>query len=298
MEYYNLLLPNINEDKVKKLHRFEVEVFKESKNKIKIVKKLKALQIEISYFNNPIIVLDRIKESELINLLGMCEYRFRKGVGYKGEIYRLKFKEKEKGKFVFYRFKKEGKKLKEDTNNILKLEEKSLKYIYPLVLSPDITDNGLKWSENYIIFPYEYGKKQPISEETFQLEASDLYNYLNARREEILNQSKYNKRIQHVKEFYGVIRVGEYSYSNFFVAMRDNTKLTACIVEKIKTHWGEYKNPIFDNHVSYVPVNSKEEAEYLVEKLRNKKLRHIAKLIFDPRSIGCRLPFKIKKYKS
>jgi len=131
-----------------------------------------------------------------------------------------------------------------DENSELVLDRRELKYIYPLVLSPDITDDGLSWSENYIIFPYEYGNKQPVEEEKLKKEAPNLYNYLNSHKKDIMRQSQYNKRIQNVKEFYGVIRVGLYTYSKFFVAIRDNTKLVACLVEWIKTHWGE-KEPYF-----------------------------------------------------
>lgn len=280
----------------------EVEIFNfnDRENKIEVVKTFFAKQKKLDV-NNPIILLENISEDDLESYLGQCEYRFRKGVGYKGEVYRLKFKEikgeKNFKKVVFYTFKKENRKLKVDETNTLEVAPRECEYIYPLILSPDITDNGLQWSENYIIFPYNYGERQPVPEEEFRKKAPSLYNYLLSHKREIMEQSRYNRRIQNVKEFYGVIRVGRYSYSKFFVAMRDNTKLTSCIVEWLPTYWSEEKkNPIFDNHVSYVPVNSKEEAEYLVGKLRESKLKEIAKAIFDTRSIGSRLPFKIPKY--
>ncbi|MFP3257153.1 MAG: hypothetical protein RXO36_05090 [Candidatus Nanopusillus acidilobi] len=40
--------------------------------------------------NNPIIILDDITIDDLKNLIGKMEYRFRKGVGYKGRILPLK----------------------------------------------------------------------------------------------------------------------------------------------------------------------------------------------------------------
>lgn len=270
--------------------------FNEEENRISELKTFNAIQIKLD-INNPIILLENISKIDLQKYIGQCEYRFRKGVGYKGEFYRLKFKEIKNEEVFFYKFKKENRKLKEDKNNLLKLDLKELKYIYPLILSPEITDEGLQWGKNYIIFPYEYGEKQPVSEEKFKKEAPNLYNYFSSHKIEIMEQSKYNRRIQNVKEFYGVIRVGYYSYSKYFIAMRDNTKLTSCIVEWIKTDWEEEKNPIFDNHISYVSLTSKEEAEYLLNKLKEPKLKEIVKVIFDSRSIGSRLPFKISKYK-
>jgi len=286
----------MEEEQNKIENRIKVKIFDFKNDKIRFRDSFSAVQIKTD-INNPIVLLDNISEDDLKKLIGRCEYQFRKGVGYKGEIYRLKFKEIKNKKVIFYRFKKENRKLKVDTNNTLEIKIKELKYIYPLVLSPDITEDGLQWSENYIIFPYEYGKKQPVTQDKLKKEAPNLYNYFLSHRREILEQSKYDKRIQNVKEFYGVIRVGFYSYSKFFVAMRDNTKLTSCIVEWIETHWGEKKNPIFDNHVSYVSLTSRKEAEYLINKLREPKLKEITKKIFDTRSIGSRLPFKIQKYK-
>jgi hypothetical protein len=278
------------------LNDIKVKVFDFKENRINVAKTFNAIQIKLNV-NNPIVLLENISENDLRKFIGQCEYRFRKGVGYKGEIYRLKFKEIKGEKVIFHRFKKENRKLKVDMNTTLEIDFKELKYIYPLVLSPDITEKGLQWSENYIIFPYEYGERQPIAEDKLKKEAPNLYNYFLSHQREIIEQSRYNKRIQNVKEFYGVIRVGYYSYSKFFVAMRDNTKLTSCIVEWIKTHWKERKNPVFDNHISYVSLTSKEEAEYLINKLREPKLKEITKVVFDSRSIGSRLPFKIPKYK-
>jgi hypothetical protein len=275
----------------------DVEVLEidESENKVKIVKTLKAVQLNLD-INNPIILLENISKDDLKKFIGKCEYRFRKGVGYKGEIFRLKFKEIKDGKAYFYRFKKDNRKLKVDRNSIIEIDCKELKYIYPLVLSPEITDNGLQWKHNYIIFPYSYGSKQPLPKNKLEKEAPSVYNYLFSYQKEILQQSRYNKRIQNTKEFYGLIRVGGYTFSPYFVAMRDNTELTSCIVEWITTDWGEKKNPIFDNHISYTPVASKEEAEYLLKKIREPKLKKLAKLFFDTRSIGSRVPFKIPKY--
>jgi hypothetical protein len=247
--------------------------------------------------NNPIVILDDISIDDLKNLIGKMEYKFRKGVGYKGEYYRLKFKETNNGRYIFYRHKKVKNRLKVDENSTLVLNKEDLKYIYPLVLAPDLRDNGMHWSKNYIIFPYEYGEKQPVSQDRLKETAPKLYEYLFSIKEQLTQQSQYNKRIQNTNEFYGVIRVGKYTYSDIFVAIRDNTKLSPCMVSKIKTHWGEYRNPIFDNHVSYTGVESAEEAKYLIYKLKDEKVTKVISKLFDARSIGTRLPLNIPKYK-
>jgi len=263
-----------------------------------IIDETKIKGVHIFYdTNNPIVILDDISIDDLKNLIGKMEYQFRKGVGYKGEYYRLKFKEKYNEEYNFHRHKKVKNRLKAHESSILVLNAKDLKYIYPLVLATDLKDDGFQWSENYIIFPYEYGEKQPVTQDRLKETAPKLYDYLFYIKEQLIKQSQYNKRIQKTNEFYGVIRVGKYTYSDIFVAIRDNTKLSPCMVGKIKTHWGEYKTPIFDNHVSYVGVESEEEAKYLVNKLKDKKIEKIISKFFDARSIGSRLPFNIPKYK-
>jgi hypothetical protein len=277
-------------------NKIRVKIFNISGDRVYFCDKTVAVQV-FTETNNPIVLLDNVSEKDLKKIIGKCEYQFRKGVGYKGEIFRLKFKEIRGSNVIFFKFRKENRKLKINKNDTLKLDLKELKYIYPLVLSPDLTDNGFQWSENYIIFPYEYGEKQPVNSFKLSQEAPHIYNYFSSHFNEIVQQSTYNRRIQNVKEFYGLIRVGKYSYSKFFVAIRDNTKLNACAIKWIKTHWGEYKNPVFDNHVSYVPVSSMEEANYVVSKLRDPTVEKLVQKIFDTRSIGSRLPFKIPKYK-
>ncbi|MBX0311045.1 MAG: hypothetical protein JHC31_04475 [Sulfurihydrogenibium sp.] len=262
------------------------------------VNEARLLGVHVFYgVNNAIVVLDDVSMDDLKSLIGKMEYRFRKGVGYKGEYYRLKFKEESSGRYVFYRHKKVKNRLKLDNDSVLVLGREDLRYVYPLVLASDLKDDGMHWSENYIIFPYEYGEKQPVSQDRLKKMAPSLYSYLLSVKEPLMRQSRYDKRIQNVKEFYGVIRVGKYTYSDIFVAIRDNTKLSPCVISRIKTHWGEYKNPIFDGHVSYVAVGSIEEAEYLVSKLKNKKVEKIISKLFDARSIGTRLPINIPKYK-
>lgn len=130
-----------------------------------------------------------------------------------------------------------------------------------------------------------------------------LYNYLNSNRNGIQKQSSYNKRVQSTKQFYGVIRVGLYTYGTYFVAIRDNTKLIANVIGNIRTDWGEEKMPIFDGHVSYIsqkPDNkrfiSEDEAKYIANELNKTESKYIIEKIFDSRSISSRLPLKLLDY--
>jgi len=248
---------------------------------------------------NPIVVLD-IPQEEFIKHIGKCEYQFRKGIGIKGEVQRLKFIKKIDDKVsLFYPYKKRGKFLYVDESKEISLE---VKFIYPYVLSPHLTDKGLKWNEDktYVIFPYIEGEKQPISRDRLQEQAPLLFNYLKQNRDKLIKQSSYNQRVQNIQEFYGVIRVGLYTYSDCFVAIRDNTRLSPCIVKKLKTDWGEQKNPLFDGHISYISQRPTgefidyEEANYIWRKLKDSE--YIILKIFNSRSISSHLPINLPIY--
>lgn len=292
---------------------FDIDViyFDFDEDKIKEEKKGKGIQINYNYTrsqghrmavntieNNPIIITESEEQlQEYLSLIGKCEYIFRKGIGYVGEVYRLKYKDKQKNKYIFSLFEKRNNRLIE-SDKTLELEEKELQFIYPLVLSPDLSDEGFQWSKHYIIFPYSPGNKKPINEEKFKEIAPNLYKHLFKHKDKIQKQSLYNNRIQNRKEFYAVIRVGEYTYGEHFVALRDNTKLNACYVGIINTDWGIKRQPIFDGHISYVKVSCKEEADYIVNVLKNPKVEELINILYDSRSISLRLPIKIKKFSS
>jgi len=251
---------------------------------------------------NPIVILD-IPQEEFSKYIGECDYKFRKGIGIKGEVQRLHFVKKvDDNTSIFNPYNKKNNRLHIDYETEIELETK---YIYPFVLSPHLSESGLEWDKNktYVIFPYDVKakSKQPISSETLKKEAPKLYNYLYSNKSKLLKQSSYNKRVQNTSEFYGVIRVGNYTYTDCFVAIRDNTKLNPCIIKKLTTDWQEEKLPLFDGHISYISQNpngefiSCEEAEYIYNKL--KEAEYIVLKIFNSRSISSKLPIKLPIFK-
>ena len=287
-------------EEIKNIDIIEFEFDNENNNVKELHTKKTCIQLNLKN-QNPIVILD-IPQEEFIKHIGKCEYKFRKGIGIKGEIQRLKFIKKVNNKvslFHPYRKKNNGHKLYVDRSKKIQLE---IKYIYPYILSPHLTDKGLKWNEDktYVIFPYVEGEKQPITKDKLEKESPLLFNYLKQNRDKLIKQSSYNQRVQNTQEFYGVIRVGLYTYSDCFVAIRDNTRLNPCIVRKIKTDWGEEKIPLFDGHISYISqrpdgkfINC-EEARYIWKRL--KESEHIILKIFNSRSISSRLPVKLPIY--
>lgn len=261
--------------------------------------------------NSSLIQLNLKNNNQFVNLnqqeleiLGECAYKFRKGIGYKGEIYKLKFNKigkMEDGKIItafFYTYIKKGKFLK-ISDSIIELETK---YIYPLVMSPHLKEDEFQWEEDktYIIFPYEKNNKKPLSLDEIKLNTPLLYSYIKDNKTNLKEQSSYNKRIQN-SGYWGVFRVGTYTYSKYYVVIRDNTRLNPNIITYLDTEWGEKKMPLFDGHISYISIRpddthiSIEEAKYIKNKL--KIAENIVLKIFDNRSISSRLPIKLPIYK-
>jgi len=288
-----------------KIKQIEVRKLTKEKQKIYSYQTIKWIQMG----NSILVIKEQYQKQipEIIEIIkrywGTSKYHFRKGVGSKGEIQWLSYKEHNQKTITFFRMKKNGRKIVKDTSQILKIPISEAKYIYPLVKASHISDKQLLWEQEplYIIFPYEHGCKFPIPEEIFKQKAPKLYEYLKSHQDELDQQSVYNKRIQDRKEFYGVIRVGKYTYGNCFFIMRDHTKVQTQVVNRIRTQWGETKIPIFDGHVSYISKNIHGYPLTCQEAKRIKELfdivtpvRAIIEGYYDNRSIGSRLPLRIE----
>jgi len=104
-------------------------------------------------------------KENLLKIIGNCFYKFRKGVGYKGEVHRLQFQKIDGERIIFTGFKKGKKRLVPCEEKKVILNRKELKFIYPLVMSPHLKEQKLDWHNDYIIFPYEFNNKKPVPEE-------------------------------------------------------------------------------------------------------------------------------------
>jgi hypothetical protein len=111
----------------------------------------------------------------------------------------------------------------------------------------------------------------------------------------INSSSSYNSRIQNNKIKTGIIRVGDYTYAKNYIATRDNTKSVFATIGLIKTHWGEFKIPLFDGHVNYVSINengdqlTELEMKNYFEKFTRIEVKTYIKYASDARSISGRL---------
>ena len=227
----------------KNVEKIVVEEKKGNKEKVAIAKE--------DSFNNHYMVVDADEYKEIKDVLGHNDYKIRSGISLcKGGYYLLKFigKVDEKtSKFEHYMNKDKRIVL---SGEIVKLENE---IVYPYVKSDDIKDNILKSVDTYCVFPYKYGQKVPYGLNELRKKYPKFYKYFMRPeiQKAIKSASKFNSRIQKNKFDIGIFRVGEYTYSEWFLATRDNTKSVFSICGKLSVPWGGKKMPLFDGHINY-----------------------------------------------
>lgn len=140
--------------------------------------------------------------------------------------------------------------------------------LYPLVKGTDIERFHVAPSSYVVPFPYDDFSRSPIESERLAKIAPNLMTYFNSNRSTFEDQTTYNDRIigeKHKNEFYALARVGRYSYGEFFVAFRDNTKWQAAVVSKLPVPWSDKgKRPVFQNHA--VSISQRADGAFITEK--------------------------------
>jgi hypothetical protein len=139
--------------------------------------------------------------------------------------------------------------------------------LHPLVKGTDIERFHIKSSQYVVPFPYDDHARSPIDSERLTTLSPNLMKYFNANRSSFEEQTTYNEKIigkKHKNEFYALARVGLYSYGNYFVAFRDNTKWQAAVVSKLPVLWSdEGKRPVFQNHA--VSISQHADGAFITE---------------------------------
>lgn len=250
-------------------------------------------------FNNHYIISGVDEVNKIKSVLGHNDLLFRSGISLvKGGYYLLEFKQTiDENHSCFYYYERRGGSVRRSNNTVILENE----IVYPYIKTDDINDNEITEAKRYCVFPYPFGQRQPYDLNTVRTKYPNFYSFF--MKPEIQNainsSSSYNSRIQNNSVDYGIFRVGEYTWSDWFLATRDNTKSSFSIVGKIKTHWGDYKQPLFDGHINYL---SRENGNALSEK-RAKELFNVfekegvklyIKYAADSRSISSRLYNDIK----
>lgn len=199
-------------------------------------------------------------------IIGKSQYKGREGVEfYPQELYLLEIADdmpKTNGEKIFVK-NYQGKKSKYKIPKETFLLEK--KFLHPLVKGAEIGRFHLK-SQKYIV-PFPYNKentRSPIQIKQLTKESKLLAKYFNRFKKVIESQTHYNDKIigeKHNNEFYALARVGAYSFAKHYVAFRDNTKWNAVVVSAIKTPWGEFKRPQFQNHA--VTISQDDNGDFI-----------------------------------
>jgi hypothetical protein len=242
-----------------------------------------------------------LKENENIKdfekYIGTCEYKFRKGVGTKVPMRFVWDQNIDENLAFFHPLIKKKKLYEIDKSRKIKLEKK---FLFPLVTGPMLKT---EWENLYVILLYENGKKQPLELKTVKKEVPNIYNWIIENKKELESGSEYDNRIQN-KPYWGLLRIGEYTFKERFVCIRDNTSLSSKIITKLKTHWNEMKIPIFDAHINYISYRrkisedlTKEESKYIFNILNKKIVSDIILNSQSSRSISSNIPIKIKYFK-
>lgn len=235
-------------------------------------------------------------------IIGECMYKARSGVEFTpAEIYFLKPIEsvKKEGSFLFESSKFKNAKYKSIGELPIQLETK---YIRPVIKAPQIIPFGYKENDNYCIFPYKNNATSSIEPEDLIEESPSLFNYFINTKKVIEKQSKRSLTIARGSAFYSLSKVGKYTFSPSKVTFRDNTKLSAAVVEKIHTPWGEQIEPICAKHSPYISQDktgrdiSEDEAFYLCGILNTNIVGEYFKSTYSTRSYSINFNIKMPLY--
>ena len=133
-------------------------------------------------------------------------------------------------------------------------------------------------------------------------ESPNLFNYFTNNKNLIGKQSKRSLTISKGTAFYSLSKVGKYTYAPYKVTFRDNTKLSATVVSKITTAWGEEVMPICAKHCPYISQDqngrniTEEEAYFLCGILNTPIVQQYFKFTYSTRSYSINFNIKMPEY--
>ena len=179
-------------------------------------------------------------------------------------------------------------------------------FLHPLIKGVDIQPFHVDISGYIVPFPYdESDTRLPIPLVELTKRAPKLAAFYQKYKDLILSQTQYNERIIGKKgEFYALARVGAYSFADYYVAFRDNTKWGAAVVTPIETSWGGTKRPQFQNHAVSICEDgegnfiSLDEAHFICGIMNTSVAYDYVRESSDSRSYPIRPRIYIPKYDS
>ncbi len=164
-------------------------------------------------------------------------------------------------RFVSKKFKRSKYKIEDTPNGGWDLPTEC---IYPILTGPSITPFHYKKSNDYCIIPYyKNDTKQPISTPVMLKSYPELYDYLVRHKAIIDMQSEKSKQMHRGTEFYSLSKIGEYTFADYMVAVRDNTHFCATVVNKCNTPWDEVKQTVCVKHT--IIISQKTDGSFISE---------------------------------
>ena len=177
------------------------------------------------------------------------------------------------------------------------------KYLFPLVKGPFIEPFEYQENDLIVAFPYdEADPHRPLDRTELRERSELLLRYFLKFVAQLSAQTAYSDSIRAEGEFYGLARLGPYSFAKHYVAFRDNTKWSACVVEDREMPWGERKRYLFQNHAVSMCEDStrsfitQDEAHYVAAILNSEIATKFILASSDNRSFKIRPPIHIPKY--
>lgn len=264
----------------------------------------KAIQLDETRTGYTILSLSSSYDGEdYQKIVGTSDYKARSGVEFTpAEVYFIEPIGKVDNSDETYFFKNstfQNSIYKSLTNGRLELETK---YVKPVVKSPCIEEFSITESNNYCIFPYEYGNRESVQLEELTEKATKISSYLIENKPLITRQSNRSRSIAMGNDFYSLSKVGNYTFFKHAVTFRDNTEMKAAVVKEVETPWGEKVMPICAKHSPYISMDKKgnfiteKEAYYLCGILNTPIVKQYFKDTFSGRSYSINFNIKMPKY--
>lgn len=240
---------------------------------------------------------------QMKSIIGTCDYKARSGVEFTpAEVYFLESVASADSDNTF-EFKNSEFKNSIYKNNYGRQFELETSLVYPVIKGPKIKPFAVEQSNNYCIFPYR-DSKEIVPLEEIVSDHSRLSQYLIENKEMIEGQSTRSKMISVGNEFYALSKVGEYTFSEFKVAFRDNTTMCAAVVSTVETAWGTQKTQICAKHSPYISMDkngnfiSQDEAYYIAAILNSSIVNKYFQYTYSGRSYSINFNIKIPKFDS
>jgi len=124
-------------------------------------------------------------------------------------------------------------------------------FLFPLVRGPALATFGHEYGGLIVAFPYDpVDPRRPLAMRELRNRSRLLARFFRKSQALMEAQTDFSDKIRgpDAGPYYGLARVGPYSFHGVHVAYRDNTKWCACVVTSCEMPWGETKRFLFQNH--------------------------------------------------